>query len=149
MMMSTNFISRVLALFAASDGIVNKNMVECFSNEVVQAAEARCFYGFQIMMENIHSETYSPLINSYIKDPVQRDYLFNAVETILCVKRKVDWALRWISDKRSSFGKHLIAFAAVEGGLFSGSFALIFSSMNSFLVTKGCTPTSLAFSSVT
>ncbi|KAK1236726.1 Ribonucleotide-diphosphate reductase (RNR), small subunit [Marasmius sp. AFHP31] len=120
-----HFISHVLAFFAASDGIVNENLVERFSNEV-QAAEARCFYGFQIMMENIHSETYSLLIDTYIKDPRQREYLFDAVETIPCVKRKADWALTWISDKKSTFGERLVAFAAVEGIFFSGSFASIF-----------------------
>ncbi|KAH8834052.1 ribonucleotide reductase small subunit [Flagelloscypha sp. PMI_526] len=120
-----HFISHVLAFFAASDGIVNENLVERFSNEV-QAAEARCFYGFQIMMENIHSETYSLLIDTYIKDPKEREYLFDAVETILCIKRKADWALTWISDERSSFGERLVAFAAVEGIFFSGSFASIF-----------------------
>ena len=120
-----HFISHVLAFFAASDGIVNENLVERFSNEV-QAAEARCFYGFQIMMENIHSETYSLLIDTYIKDPKQREHLFDAVETIPCIKRKADWALRWISDKNSSFAERLIAFAAVEGIFFSGSFAAIF-----------------------
>ncbi|EJD01448.1 ribonucleotide reductase small subunit [Fomitiporia mediterranea MF3/22] len=120
-----HFISHVLAFFAASDGIVNENLVERFSNEV-QAAEARCFYGFQIMMENIHSETYSLLIDTYIKDPVQREYLFDAVETIPCIKRKADWALHWISDKRSTFGERLVAFAAVEGIFFSGAFASIF-----------------------
>lgn len=120
-----HFISHVLAFFAASDGIVNENLVERFSNEV-QAAEARCFYGFQIMMENIHSETYSLLIDTYIKDPAEREYLFDAIETIPCIKRKADWALRWISDKRSTFAERLIAFAAVEGIFFSGSFASIF-----------------------
>ncbi|EPQ59308.1 hypothetical protein GLOTRDRAFT_125614 [Gloeophyllum trabeum ATCC 11539] len=120
-----HFISHVLAFFAASDGIVNENLLERFSGEV-QAAEARCFYGFQIMMENIHSETYSLLIDTYIKDPKQRDYLFDAVETIPCVKRKADWALTWISDKRSTFAERLVAFAAVEGIFFSGSFASIF-----------------------
>ncbi|KAI0269174.1 ribonucleotide reductase small subunit [Gloeopeniophorella convolvens] len=120
-----HFISHVLAFFAASDGIVNENLVERFSNEV-QAAEARCFYGFQIMMENIHSETYSLLIDTYIKDPVQREYLFDAVETIPCVKKKADWALTWISDQRSTFAERLVAFAAVEGIFFSGSFASIF-----------------------
>lgn len=120
-----HFVSHVLAFFAASDGIVNENLVERFSNEV-QVAEARCFYGFQIMMENIHSETYSLLIDTYIKDPVQREYLFDAMDTIPCVKRKADWALRWISDERSTFGERLIAFAAVEGIFFSGSFASIF-----------------------
>ena len=120
-----HFISHVLAFFAASDGIVNENLVERFSNEV-QAAEARCFYGFQIMMENIHSETYSLLIDTYIKDPVQREYLFDAVDTIPCVKRKAEWALRWISDQHSTFAERLVAFAAVEGIFFSGSFASIF-----------------------
>jgi len=119
------FISIVLAFFAASDGIVNENLVERFSNEV-QAAEARCFYGFQIMMENIHSETYSLLIDTYIKDPAQRDYLFNAVEKIPCVKRKADWSLKWINDERSTFAERLVAFAAVEGIFFSGAFASIF-----------------------
>ncbi|KAF9821421.1 hypothetical protein IEO21_00667 [Rhodonia placenta] len=120
-----HFISHVLAFFAASDGIVNENLVERFSNEV-QAAEARCFYGFQIMMENIHSETYSLLIDTYIKDPQQREHLFDAIETIPCIKKKADWALRWISDKKSSFAERLVAFAAVEGIFFSGSFASIF-----------------------
>ncbi|KAJ3977128.1 ribonucleotide reductase small subunit [Lentinula raphanica] len=119
------FISRVLAFFAASDGIVNENLLERFSNEV-QVAEARCFYGFQIMMENIHSETYSLLIDTYIKDPVERDFLFDAIETIPCIKRKAEWALRWISDDQSAFGERLVAFAAVEGIFFSGSFASIF-----------------------
>ncbi|KAI0307350.1 ribonucleotide reductase small subunit [Multifurca ochricompacta] len=120
-----HFISHVLAFFAASDGIVNENLVERFSNEV-QAAEARCFYGFQIMMENIHSETYSLLIDTYIKDPAEREYLFDAVETIPCVKKKADWALTWISDRHSTFAERLVAFAAVEGIFFSGSFASIF-----------------------
>ncbi len=111
-----HFISHVLAFFAASDGIVNENLLERFSNEV-QAAEARCFYGFQIMMENIHSETYSLLIDTYIKDPAQRDYLFDAIETVPCIKRKAEWALNWISDSRSSFAERLVAFAAVEGYL--------------------------------
>ncbi|KAF7317914.1 Ribonucleotide reductase small subunit [Mycena kentingensis (nom. inval.)] len=119
------FISHVLAFFAASDGIVNENLLERFSNEV-QIAEARCFYGFQIMMENIHSETYSLLIDTYIKDSAQREYLFDAIETIPCIKRKADWALRWITDEKSTFGERLVAFAAVEGIFFSGSFASIF-----------------------
>ncbi|KAI5996644.1 ferritin-like superfamily, partial [Pisolithus marmoratus] len=101
-----HFISHVLAFFAASDGIINENLVECFSNEV-QVAEAHCFYGFQIMMENIHSETYSLLINTYIKDTAQHEYLFNAIETIPCVKWKADWALKWISDNCSTFAEQL------------------------------------------
>ncbi|KAJ3937324.1 MAG: ribonucleotide reductase [Lentinula lateritia] len=120
-----HFITHVLAFFAASDGIVNENLLERFSNEV-QAAEARYFYGFQIMMENIHSETYSLLIDTYVKDFHQRAYLFDAIETIPCIKRKADWALKWISDKRSTFAERLVAFAAVEGIFFSGSFASIF-----------------------
>ena len=120
-----HFVSHVLAFFAASDGIVNENLVERFSNEV-QAAEARCFYGFQIMMENIHSETYSLLIDTYIKDPARREYLFDAIETIPCIKKKADWALKWISDRGASFAERLVAFAAVEGIFFSGSFASIF-----------------------
>ncbi|KAG0709524.1 ribonucleotide reductase [Suillus ampliporus] len=108
-----HFISHVLAFFAASDGIVNENLVEHFSNEV-QIAEARCFYGFQIMIENVHSETYSLLIDTLIKD------------TIPAVKRKADWALRWISDKEATFATRLVAFATVEGIFFSGSFASIF-----------------------
>ncbi|KAK2797678.1 Ribonucleotide-diphosphate reductase (RNR), small subunit [Emmonsiellopsis sp. PD_5] len=119
------FISHVLAFFAASDGIVNENLVERFSGEV-QVPEARCFYGFQIMMENIHSETYSLLIDTYIKEPKQRTYLFDAIETIPCIRKKADWAIRWIQDKESTFAQRLVAFAAVEGIFFSGSFASIF-----------------------
>ncbi|PFH61802.1 hypothetical protein XA68_16230 [Ophiocordyceps unilateralis] len=119
------FISHILAFFAASDGIVNENLVERFSGEV-QIPEARCFYGFQIMMENIHSETYSLLIDTYIKEHAQRTYLFNAIETIPCIRKKADWAIRWIQDKDSSFAQRLVAFAAVEGIFFSGAFASIF-----------------------
>ncbi|KAF2004185.1 ribonucleoside-diphosphate reductase-like protein subunit M2 [Amniculicola lignicola CBS 123094] len=119
------FISHVLAFFAASDGIVNENLVERFSGEV-QIPEARCFYGFQIMMENIHSETYSLLIDTYISEPKQRTYLFNAIDNIPCIRKKADWALRWISDKNSTFATRLVAFAAIEGIFFSGSFASIF-----------------------
>ncbi|SMQ54562.1 unnamed protein product [Zymoseptoria tritici ST99CH_1A5] len=119
------FISHVLAFFAASDGIVNENLIERFSGEV-QIPEARCFYGFQIMMENIHSETYSLLIDTYISEPKQRTYLFNAIDNIPCIRKKADWALRWISDKNSTFACRLIAFAAIEGIFFSGSFASIF-----------------------
>ncbi|BCR88697.1 ribonucleotide-diphosphate reductase subunit RNR2 [Aspergillus chevalieri] len=119
------FISHVLAFFAASDGIVNENLLERFSGEV-QVPEARCFYGFQIMIENIHSETYSLLIDTYIKEPKQRTYLFDAIDTIPCIRRKADWAIKWIQDKESTFASRLVAFAAVEGIFFSGSFASIF-----------------------
>ena len=118
------FISRVLAFFAASDGIVNENLVSRFSKEV-QVPEARCFYGFQIMIENIHSEMYSLLIDSYIKDPAEREFLFSAIDTVPCVRKKADWALKWITSN-VQFGDRLIAFAAVEGIFFSGSFAAIF-----------------------
>lgn len=118
-----HFIKYVLAFFAASDGIVNENLAENFLKEV-QIPEAKCFYGFQIMMENIHSETYSLLIDTYIKDPVEKDMLFNAHENLPAVKKKADWALRWI--KADSFAERLIAFAAVEGIFFSGSFCSIF-----------------------
>jgi len=118
------FISHVLAFFAASDGIVNENLAMRFMQEV-QLAEARCFYGFQIAIENIHSETYSLLIDTYIKNPVEKSKLFNALDTIPCVKKKADWALRWINDT-ASFGERLVAFAAVEGIFFSGSFCSIF-----------------------
>ncbi|WRT63565.1 uncharacterized protein IL334_000470 [Kwoniella shivajii] len=119
------FIERVLAFFAASDGIVNENLVERFSAEV-QCAEAKCFYGFQIMMENIHSETYSLLIDTYIKDNAQKTFLFDAIDTIPCIQKKANWALKWITDDKSTFAERLIAFAAVEGIFFSGSFASIF-----------------------
>lgn len=120
-----HFISYVLAFFAASDGIVNENLCERFSNEV-QITEARCFYGFQIMMENIHSEMYSLLIDTYISDPTQRTFLFEALDNIPCIRKKADWALRWISDQRATFAERLLAFAAVEGIFFSGAFAAIF-----------------------
>jgi ribonucleoside-diphosphate reductase beta chain len=118
-----HFISHVLAFFAASDGIVNENLAINFIREV-QIPEARCFYGFQIMMENIHSETYSLLIDTYIKDAIEKQKLFRAIETVPCVKKKAEWALRWIS--RGSFAERLVAFAAVEGIFFSGSFCSIF-----------------------
>ena len=117
------FIKHVLAFFAASDGIVNENLAENFVAEV-QYTEAKFFYGFQIAMENIHSETYSLLIDTYIKDKKEKDGLFNAIETMDCVKKKADWALRWIDE--GSFAERLIAFAAVEGIFFSGSFCSIF-----------------------
>lgn len=117
------FIKHVLAFFAASDGIVNENLAINFMNEV-QYPEARCFYGFQIMMENIHSEAYSLLIDTYIKDNKEKDYLFHAIDTVPCVGKKAEWALRWITN--GSFAERLIAFAAVEGIFFSGSFCSIF-----------------------
>jgi len=120
-----HFIKNVLAFFAASDGIVNENLVERFCNEV-QVLEAKFFYGFQVAMENIHSETYSLLIDTYIRDVAEKSRLLNAVETIPSVKKKADWALQWISDKDSTFGTRVIAFAAVEGIFFSGSFCSIF-----------------------
>lgn len=118
-----HFITHVLAFFAASDGIVNENLAENFVSEV-QYTEAKFFYGFQIAIENIHSETYSLLIDTYVKDPKEKDRLFHAIETIPCVGKKADWALRWIDN--GSFAERLIAFAAVEGIFFSGSFCSIF-----------------------
>ena len=118
-----HFVSHVLAFFAASDGIVNENLAVNFMREV-QIPEARAFYGFQIMIENIHSETYSLLIDTYIKDPEEKRKLFNAMETVPCVKKKADWALKWIESK--NFAERLVAFAAVEGIFFSGSFCSIF-----------------------
>jgi ribonucleoside-diphosphate reductase beta chain len=118
-----HFISHVLAFFAASDGIVNENLAIGFLSNV-QYPEAKCFYGFQIMMENIHSETYSLLIDTYIKDMKERDRLLNAIDTIPCVTKKAEWAIRWIEN--GNFIERLIAFAAVEGIFFSGSFCSIF-----------------------
>ncbi|MFN0082878.1 MAG: ribonucleoside-diphosphate reductase small subunit [Ferruginibacter sp.] len=117
------FIKHVLAFFAASDGIVNENLAVNFLKEV-QYPEARCMYGFQVMIENIHSEAYSLLIDTYIKDVVEKDRLLRAIDTIECVQKKADWALRWID--KGSFAERLIAFAAVEGIFFSGSFCSIF-----------------------
>ena len=117
------FIKHILAFFAASDGIVNENLAENFVNEV-QYSEAKFFYGFQIMMENIHSETYSLLIDTYVKDDAEKDKLFNAIEVFPAIKKKADWALKWIES--DSFAERLIAFAAVEGIFFSGAFCSIF-----------------------
>ena len=117
------FIKHILAFFAASDGIVNENLAENFLSEV-QYTEAKFFYGFQVMMENIHSETYSLLIDTYIKDSKEKDYLFNAIETFEPVKKKAEWAMRWIDN--GSYAERLISFAAVEGIFFSGSFCSIF-----------------------
>ena len=118
-----HFVKHVLAFFAASDGIVNENLAMNFVNEV-QYTEAKFFYGFQIMMENIHSETYSLLIDTYIKDKEEQNKLFNAIETIPAIKKKADWAIKWINSE--SFVDRLVAFAAVEGIFFSGSFCSIF-----------------------
>jgi ribonucleoside-diphosphate reductase beta chain len=118
-----HFIKHVLAFFAASDGIVNENLAQNFLSEV-QYTEAKFFYGFQLAAENIHSETYSLLIDTYIKDTAEKTHLFNAIETLDCVKKKADWALRWID--KGSFAERLVAFAAVEGIFFSGSFCSIF-----------------------
>ena len=118
-----HFVKHVLAFFAASDGIVNENLAVNFMKEV-QLPEARCFYGFQIMIENIHSETYSLLIDAYIKDPVEKNHLFHAIDTVPCVQKKAKWALKWINN--GSFAERLVAFAAVEGIFFSGSFCSIF-----------------------
>lgn len=118
-----HFITHVLAFFAASDGIVNENLAEHFVGEV-QYTEAKFFYGFQIAMENVHSETYSLLIDTYVKNPKEKDKLLHAIETMDCVKKKADWALRWIDQ--GTFQERLIAFAAVEGIFFSGSFCSIF-----------------------
>lgn len=119
-----HFIAHVLAFFAASDGIVNENLVVNFMQDVT-IPEARCFYGFQIMMENVHSEMYSLLIDTYIKDKIEKNKMFNAIDTLDCVKQKAEWALKWI-DSAPSFAHRLVAFAAVEGIFFSGSFCSIF-----------------------
>lgn len=119
-----HFIKHVLAFFAASDGIVNENLVLNFMREV-QIPEARCFYGFQVAIENIHAEMYSLLIDTYIKDAAEKNYLFNALSNLDCVSKKGRWALRWI-ENAPSFAHRLIAFAAVEGIFFSGSFCAIF-----------------------
>lgn len=132
-----HFITHVLAFFAASDGIVNENLAVNFIREV-QIPEARCFYGFQIMMENIHSETYSLLIDTYIKDAEEKKKLFSALDNVPCVKKKGQWALKWIT--KGSFAERLVAFAAVEGIFFSGSFCSIF-----WLKKRGLMP-GLAFS---
>ena len=117
------FVKHILAFFAASDGIVNENLAENFVNEV-QYAEAKFFYGFQIMMENIHSETYSLLIDTYVKDEAEKNELFNALDVFPAIKKKADWALKWIES--DSFAERLIAFAAVEGIFFSGAFCSIY-----------------------
>jgi len=122
-----HFIKYVIAFFAAADGIVNENLIDNFTQEV-QILEAKNFYGFQIMMENIHSETYSLLIDTYIKDNIEKEFLINSIETIPSIKKKADWALKWINGKSSKedFGVRVIAFAVVEGIFFSGAFCSIF-----------------------
>lgn len=120
-----HFISMVLAFFASSDGIVLENLAVRFMGDV-QLAEARAFYGFQIAIENIHSEMYSLLIDTYIKDKQERDKLFNALDHFPCIQKKADWARKWINDNRSSFAARLVAFAVVEGIFFSSSFASIY-----------------------
>ena len=119
------FISRILAFFAASDGIVLENLAVRFMGDV-QLSEARAFYGFQIAMENIHSETYSLMIETFIKDPVEKKKLFEATQNFPCIAKKADWAKRWIGDNRSSFAARLVAFACIEGLFFSSSFASIY-----------------------
>ena len=120
-----HFISMILAFFAASDGIVLENLASRFMSDV-QVSEARAFYGFQIAMENVHSETYSLLIETYIKDKEEKHKLFNAIENFPCIKKKSDWAQKWIHDNRSSFATRLVAFACVEGIFFSGAFCSIY-----------------------
>ena len=119
------FIKMILAFFAASDGIVIENLGMRFLSDV-QLPEARAAYGFQLMMENIHSETYSLLIDTYIKDEKEKTTLFHALDNFPCIKKKADWSLKWINDKRSSFATRLLAFACVEGIFFSGSFCSIY-----------------------
>jgi ribonucleoside-diphosphate reductase subunit M2 len=119
------FISMILAFFAASDGIVLENLATRFMGDV-QVSEARAFYGFQIAMENIHSQCYSLLIDTYIKDEENKERLFNAIDTFPCIKKKADWAKKWIADNRSSFATRLVAFACIEGIFFSGAFCSIF-----------------------
>ena len=134
-----HFVSHILAFFAASDGIVNENLAQNFSAEI-QCSEARCFYGFQIAIENIHSEVYSLLIDTYIKDATEKTHLLNAIETVPCVQKKANWALKWLNREKSSFAERIIAFAAIEGIFFSGSFCAIF-----WLKKRGLMP-GLAFS---
>ena len=119
------FISMILAFFAASDGIVLENLGQRFMNDVC-LPEAKAFYGFQIAIENIHSIMYSQLIETYIKNPLEKDHLFNALDSYPCIKKKADWALKWINDKESDFATRLVAFACVEGIFFSGAFCAIY-----------------------
>lgn len=119
------YIEHILAFFAQADGIVNENLLLRFSQEVTPL-EAQYFYGFQAMIENIHAEVYAMFIDNYVNDPEKREILFNAIENVPCVKKKAEWALRWITNEEASFGERLLAFACVEGIFFSGSFAAIF-----------------------
>ncbi len=128
------FIKHVLAFFAAADGIVNENIVERFMAEVT-VTEARCFYGFQIMIENVHAEVYSKLIEAYVDDRAEQAALFDAVARMPAVAEKAEWAARWTQDDSASFGERIVAFAAVEGIFFSGAFAAIF-----WLKSKGLMP---------
>ena len=134
-----NFIKNILAFFSSSDTIVNINLGERFLNEV-KPLEAKFFYSFQMAIENIHSETYSLLIDTYFKDPVEKDECFNAIQCIPCIKKKADWCFKWINDEKSVFSQRLIAFAIVEGVFFSGAFCSIF-----WLKERGLMP-GLAFS---
>lgn len=120
-----HFIMTTLAFFAGSDGIVNKNLIENFTREI-KCMEAQMFYGFQVVIENIHAETYSLLIDTYERDPAKKDHYFNAVKTMPCVTRKAEWAFRWMNPETGTFGERLVAFACVEGIFFSGSFCSIF-----------------------
>jgi ribonucleoside-diphosphate reductase subunit M2 len=120
-----HFVKMILAFFAASDGLVLENLASRFMSDV-QLSEARAFYGFQIAMENIHSQTYSLLIDTYIRDEEEKHKLFNAIENFPCIKKKADWAKKWISDNRSSFAARLVAFAAIEGIFFSAAFSSIY-----------------------
>merc|ERR1712238_47775 len=120
-----HFITHILAFFAASDGIVNENLASNFAVEVT-IPEARCFYGFQIAVENIHAETYSLLIDTYVRDVDEKNHLLNAIETVPCVQKKAEWALQWCDRENASFAERCIAFAAVEGIFFSGSFCAVF-----------------------
>lgn len=137
-----HFLTHVLAFFAASDGIVNENLAMNFMSEV-QVAEARCFYGFQIAIENIHSEVYSLLIDTYVRDAEQKEKALKAVETIPCVQRKAEWAMKWMDRDSATFAERLVAFAVVEGLFFSGSFCAIFWMKKRGLMPGLCTSNEL------
>ena len=137
-----HFLTHVLAFFAASDGIVNENLAMNFMSEV-QMAEARCFYGFQIAIENIHSEVYSLLIDTYVRDAAQKQKALQAVETIPCVQRKAEWSMKWMNRNTATFGERLVAFAVVEGLFFSGSFCAIFWMKKRGLMPGLCTSNEL------